>query len=357
MSGSWLWMISRWSSRCLTAGSGAVDSVSLDLCQGETLGVVGESGAGKSVLLRSIMGLMHPQIASREGSVRFEGRELVGLPRRELRRLWGTAISVVFQDPMSSLNPVVRIGRQIGESVRPTEDGRRVDVRERSLELLRLVGIPEPRRRLRRYPHELSGGMRQRVAIAIALAGRPRMLLADEPTTSLDVTVQAQILDLLAELQDRLNMAMILGVARLGRHCDENRQDRRDVRRAGRGARADQRSIPVDADALHGSSDPLGTEARRLPRCPVPHHRWTSSRSSDQTQRLPVCAALPVRAAALSRRATSACRGRHPGPLFPLLVPGGYRRRTRSAGTQYARAEVGCAVNSRAPRRKQDASW
>ena len=188
----------------------AVDSVSLDLCRGETLGVVGESGAGKSVLLRSIMGLMQPQIASREGSVRFEGRELVGLPRRELRRLWGTAISVVFQDPMSSLNPVVRIGRQIGESVRPTEDGRRVDVRERSLELLRLVGIPEPRRRLRRYPHELSGGMRQRVAIAIALAGRPRMLLADEPTTSLDVTVQAQILDLLAELQDRLNMAMIL---------------------------------------------------------------------------------------------------------------------------------------------------
>jgi peptide/nickel transport system ATP-binding protein len=188
----------------------AVDSVSLNLRQGETLGVVGESGSGKSVLLRSIMGLLHPKTAPREGSVRLDSRELVGLPRRQLRRLWGTSISIVFQDPMSSLNPVVRIGRQIGESVLPEVDGEPVDVRERSLELLRLVGISEPKRRLRQYPHELSGGMRQRVAIAIALAGHPRLLLADEPTTALDVTVQAQILDLLAELQNRLDMAMIL---------------------------------------------------------------------------------------------------------------------------------------------------
>ena len=188
----------------------AVDSVSLDLCQGESLGVVGESGAGKSVLLRSIMGLMHPEIASREGSVRFEGRELVGLPRRELRRLWGTAISVVFQDPMSSLNPVVRIGRQIGESVRPTEDGRRVDVRERSLELLRSSASP--------IPGVGSAGTPTSCPVACGNGWRspspsPAALGCCSPTSRRprsDVTVQAQILDLLAELQDRLNMAMIL---------------------------------------------------------------------------------------------------------------------------------------------------
>ena len=187
----------------------AVDGVSCQLEQGKTLGVVGESGSGKSALLRSIMGLYPPRIASRSGSVRFAGRELVGLPRADLRKLWGSEMSVVFQDPMTSLNPVVRVGRQVAESVH-SRDGEEVDVRERSLELLRLVDIPEPERRLRQYPHELSGGMRQRIAIAVALAGSPKLLLADEPTTALDVTVQAQILELLGKLQAEFNMAMIL---------------------------------------------------------------------------------------------------------------------------------------------------
>ncbi len=188
----------------------AVRGVTFDLRRGETLGVVGESGSGKSVLLRSIMGLLRPQVATRYGSVRFDGRELVGLSRKQLRKLWGPEISIVFQDPMTSLNPVVRIGRQIAESVHSGREGRDVDARQRSLELLEMVGIPEAARRLRQYPHELSGGMRQRVAIAMAIAGGPRLLLADEPTTALDVTVQAQILDLLAELQRELQMAMIL---------------------------------------------------------------------------------------------------------------------------------------------------
>jgi oligopeptide/dipeptide ABC transporter ATP-binding protein len=188
----------------------AVRGVTFDLRRGETLGVVGESGSGKSVLLRSIMGLWRPQVATRHGSVQFDGRELVGLPRRHLRKLWGAEISIVFQDPMTSLNPVMRIGRQIAESVRSGHNGRDIDARKRSLELLDMVGIPEAARRLRQFPHELSGGMRQRVAIAMAIAGGPRLLLADEPTTALDVTVQAQILDLLADLQTELQMAMIL---------------------------------------------------------------------------------------------------------------------------------------------------
>jgi oligopeptide/dipeptide ABC transporter ATP-binding protein len=188
----------------------AGDAVSFSLDQGETLGVVGESGSGKSVLLRAVMGLFPADVARRSGSVRFAGRELVGAPRSELRKLWGREISIVFQDPMTSLNPVMRVGKQVAESVRGG------DAKEKTVELLRLVGIPEPERRLRQYPHELSGGMRQRVAIAIALAARPRLLLADEPTTALDVTVQAQILDLLGTLQRELRMALVLVTHDLG---------------------------------------------------------------------------------------------------------------------------------------------
>ena len=188
-----------------------VENVSLSLARNQVLGVVGETGSGKSQLLRSIMGLQPDDRARRIGSVRFEGRELVGLPRRQLRKLWGSGMSIVFQDPATSLNPVVRVGRQLTESIKVDDDSAsRSGVRARALELLRLVGIPEPERRLRQFPHELSGGMRQRIAIAIALAGQPRLLLADEPTTALDVTVQARILDLLDDVQSKLHMAMIL---------------------------------------------------------------------------------------------------------------------------------------------------
>ncbi len=193
----------------------AVRGVSLDLRRGRTLGVVGESGSGKSVLSRSIMGLM-PSNATRTGSVRFEGTELLNAPAKELRRFWGQKMAMVFQDPMTALNPVLRIERQITESLHEHIDMSKSQARDTALALLTSVGIPEPARRLRQYPHEMSGGMRQRIMIAIALACGPRLLFADEPTTALDVTVQAQILDLLDDLQRDRQMAMILVTHDLG---------------------------------------------------------------------------------------------------------------------------------------------
>jgi len=194
----------------------AVDGVSLSLDRGKTLGVVGESGSGKTVLSRSIMGLLPLQGVERSGSVLFEGRELVGLPPKQLRSLWGARISMVFQDPMTSLNPVVRIGRQITEPLREHLDMDKAEAKATAIALLSQVGIPSPEERFSAYPFQLSGGMRQRVMMAVALACAPRLLLADEPTTGLDVTVQAQILDLLTSLQEERNMAMILVTHDLG---------------------------------------------------------------------------------------------------------------------------------------------
>ncbi len=194
----------------------AVNGVSLTLERGKTLGIVGESGSGKSVLSRSIMGLLPPRNVERTGSVRFEGTELMDLNARELREYWGDEMAMIFQDPMTSLNPVVRIGRQITESLRFHLEMDKARAAETALSLLESVGIPEPEQRLRQYPHQLSGGMRQRVVIAIALACGPKLLLADEPTTALDVTVQAQILNLLAQQQRERFMAMILVTHDLG---------------------------------------------------------------------------------------------------------------------------------------------
>ena len=193
----------------------AVDRVSLTLERGKTLGVVGESGSGKSVLSRSIMGLL-PGNVVRHGSIKFEGREIGNADTEGMRRYWGTQMSMVFQDPMTSLNPVMRVGNQITESLRYHLDVTKDYANETALALLQSVGIPEAERRLREYPHQLSGGMRQRVMIAIALACGPRLLFADEPTTALDVTVQAQILDLLQAQQRERFMAMVLVTHDLG---------------------------------------------------------------------------------------------------------------------------------------------
>ena len=194
----------------------AVDGVSFTLDRGTTLGLVGESGSGKTVLAHSIMGLLPRRGVEQHGSIRFEGREIAGLTPKEMRPYWGARMAMVFQDPMTSLNPVMRIGHQITESIHQHFEMPRRDAREQALALLRSVGIPEPERRLREYPHQLSGGMRQRVMIVLALACGPKLLLADEPTTALDVTVQAQILDLLQTEQRERYMAMILVTHDLG---------------------------------------------------------------------------------------------------------------------------------------------
>ncbi|MGL3150354.1 ABC transporter ATP-binding protein [Microbacterium sp. A82] len=196
----------------------AVDGVSLTLRRGETVGIVGESGSGKSVLSRSIMGLIAPGArVRRTGRVMYDDRDLVSLPRKVVRRLWGKEIAMVLQDPLTSLNPVKKIGDQLVETVRRHWPGMKMtDAREKSIELLRSVGIPEPSRRMNVYPHQMSGGMRQRVGIAIALSADPRLLFADEPTTALDVTVQQQILELLAKQQRERNMAMVLVTHDLG---------------------------------------------------------------------------------------------------------------------------------------------
>ncbi len=194
----------------------AVDGVSFSVRRGRVVGVVGESGSGKSVLARTIMGLLPRQGTRRRGEVDFDGRRISALPESDLRALRGLEIAMVFQDSMSSLNPVIKIRRQINEVIEFHEGLTAAQAGRRALELLRAVEVPDPERRLREYPHQLSGGMRQRVAIAMALACSPQLLLADEPTTALDVTVQAHVLDLLAELQRDRGMAMILVTHDLG---------------------------------------------------------------------------------------------------------------------------------------------
>jgi peptide/nickel transport system ATP-binding protein len=193
----------------------AVDGVDLSLAPGSTLGIVGESGCGKTMLSRAILQLL-PKRARLGGRILFAGRDLVSLAPEELRRLRGPELAVVFQDPMTSLNPVLTIGTQIVETLQAHLGMDTATATQRGVELLAAVGIPAPEQRLRQYPHQLSGGMRQRVAIAIALSCEPRLLIADEPTTALDVTVQAQILDLLAREQQRRHMALILITHDLG---------------------------------------------------------------------------------------------------------------------------------------------
>jgi peptide/nickel transport system ATP-binding protein len=194
----------------------AVDGISYSVDRGQTLGIVGESGSGKSVSSLTVMGLSRSRNARISGSIRFDGRELLEASDAEMREIRGDDIAMIFQDPLSSLHPFYKVGDQIVEAIRTHRDVSKAQARDRAVEMLGLVGIPEPRKRAESYPHEFSGGMRQRAMIAMALANDPKLLIADEPTTALDVTVQAQILELIERLQSEFDTAVVVITHDLG---------------------------------------------------------------------------------------------------------------------------------------------
>jgi peptide/nickel transport system ATP-binding protein len=201
----------------------AVDGISFTIHRGETLGIVGESGSGKSVSFLTVMGLINRKNATVEGEITFQGQDVINMPKEELQAIRGNKIGMIFQDPMTSLHPFYRVGDQISEAILAHEDINKKEASARAVDMLRRVGIPRPDERARQYPHEFSGGMRQRAMIAMALSLNPDLLIADEPTTALDVTVQAQILDLIDRLQSEFNTAVAIITHDLGvvaEHCD-----------------------------------------------------------------------------------------------------------------------------------------
>ena len=267
----------------------AVDEVTLSLEPGRTLGIVGESGSGKTMLSRAILRLL-PRNATLTGSVRFDGQELTNLRAEALRQLRGRSIAVVFQDPMTSLNPVLTIGTQIVETLQAHLELDAAAARVRAIELLAAVGLPAPEQRLGQYPHHLSGGMRQRVAIAIALSCEPRLLIADEPTTALDVTVQAQILDLLAREQQRRHMAMVLITHDLG--VVAGRADEVAVMYAGRVVER-ARTRPLFKATRMPYTEALLAAIPRIDAAPHTPLATISGRPPDMTRPTPGCAFAP----------------------------------------------------------------
>jgi oligopeptide/dipeptide ABC transporter ATP-binding protein len=251
----------------------AIEGVGFDLAAGETLGIVGESGSGKSVTALSILQL-HARTTTRipSGSIAFDGRDLLAMPERALRHIRGGEIAMIFQDPMSSLNPVLTVADQISETLMLHQDVGRAEARRRAIGLLDMVRIADAAHRVDAYPHQMSGGMRQRVMIAIAIACRPRLLIADEPTTALDVTIQAQILDLLRELQAELGMSVILISHDLGVIAEFSRQVM--VMYAGRvvesapSAALYRRAMHPYTTGLMAAIPPLDADVHRLPTIP-----------------------------------------------------------------------------------------
>jgi peptide/nickel transport system ATP-binding protein len=267
----------------------AVDQVDLTIGAGRTLGIVGESGCGKTMLSRAVLQLL-PKKARLSGRVMFDGQDLVRLDPERLRKLRGRSLAVVFQDPMTSLNPVLTIGTQLIETLQEHLELDGATAKRRSVELLAAVGIPAPEQRLMQYPHQLSGGMRQRVAIAIALSCEPKLLIADEPTTALDVTIQAQILDLLAREQRRRHMAMILITHDLG--VVAGRTDEVAVMYAGRVV--ERAPTPVLFKKMHMPyTEALLAAIPKIdaaPHAPLPA---ISGRPPDPTRPIPGCSFSP----------------------------------------------------------------
>ena len=287
----------------------AVEGLSFHIDAGETLAIVGESGCGKSVTSMSILRLIQTPPGKMAGAVRFNGRDLLKLSEPEMRKLRGGDISMIFQEPMTSLNPVLTIGRQIGETVRLHEGMNAKQAEARAVDMLTLVGIPAPGRRVREYPHQLSGGMRQRVMIAMALACNPKLLIADEPTTALDVTIQAQILDLLKGLQRDTGMGLVLITHDMGVVAEV--ADRVLVQYAGRPVETNSAEA-LFADRRHPYTEallaalPERSTGRRLPAIPgvVP----------GQFDRPPACVFEPRCAFAFRQ-----CREAAPTPASPEL--------------------------------------
>jgi peptide/nickel transport system ATP-binding protein len=261
----------------------AVDGVSLSLSQGETLGIVGESGSGKSVTMMSVMRLISDPNARFEGEVLYKGRDLMTLKAEQIREIRGTGIAMIFQDPMTSLNPVYRVGWQITEQIRAHENVSKQAARARAIELLAAVGIPQAAERVDNYPHEFSGGMRQRVMIAMAVSCNPDILIADEPTTALDVTIQAQILSLLRKLKDEFGTAVVLITHDMGVVADM--ADRIAVMYAGRIVEQGSRR-EVFYDAQHPYTWGLLGSIARLDR-PKPRRLATIPGQPPSLLRLP----------------------------------------------------------------------
>ncbi len=289
----------------------AVDTVQglrFSVGRGETLCLVGESGCGKSLTSLALMGLLPRAARVVAGQVMVGGRDVLALPERARADLRGGAMAMIFQEPMTALNPVLSLGAQIGEAVLRHRGGTRAAARARALEMLRLVSIPAPEQRLSAFPHQLSGGLRQRAMIAMALANDPALLIADEPTTALDVTIQAQILALVSGLQAQSGTALVLITHDLGVGGRGRRPGRGDVRRAHRRVRAGRRGVRRPAAPLHGGADGLAALARAAGGA-AGHDRRRRADRRGAAAGLPLRHAMPVRGRAMPRGAAAGRRG------------------------------------------------